>query len=169
MSSNLTCQIVQIWVAIAIWKLGLLCFCETAWKKKSQSDIATSLSRYQTHKMSKKSNWPGRFHGRCCDLFYFTFMSHRTGGDWHRCGNKMSAHQMWLNFICVCWKCHQLSDWWRGGGHKAAQMPARVCGQARLVKHFEMHVCTYSVCNVGVSPYGVLQLNGSIWAFFLYI
>lgn len=117
MSSNLTCQIVQIWVAIAIWKLGLLCFCETAWKKKSQSDIATSLSRYQTHKMSKKSNWPGRFHGRCCDLFYFTFMSHRTGGDWHRCGNKMSEHQMWLNFICVCWKCHQLSDWWRGGGH----------------------------------------------------
>lgn len=47
-----------------------------------------------------------------------------------------------------------------GGGHKAAQMPARVCGQARLVKHFEMHVCTYSVCNVGVSPYGAIQLKG---------
>lgn len=38
-------------------------------------------------------------------------------------------------------------------------MPARVCGQARLVKHFEMHVCTYSVCNVGVSPYEWLHMG----------
>lgn len=144
MSSNLTCQIVQIWVAIAIWKLGLLCFCETAWKKKSQSDIATSLSRYQTHKMSKKSNWPGRFHGRCCDLFYFTFMSHRTGGDWHRCGNKMSEHQMWLNFICVCWKCHQLSDWW-GGGTRQHKCLQECVGRRDWLNTLKC-MCAHTVC-----------------------
>lgn len=146
MSSNLTCQIVQIWVAIAIWKLGLLCFCETAWKKKSQSDIATSLSRYQTHKMSKKSNWPGRFHGRCCDLFYFTFMSHRTGGDWHRCGNKMSEHQMWLNFICVCWKCHQLSDWWRGGGIFSVHLADGWLCSSLLFFDGALSLCFYCLC-----------------------
>lgn len=74
MSSNLTCQRVQNAVALKIWAwYQLVCL---SLVKQLREEILPIFRPDIIPKLSRKSNWPGRFARRYFDLFYNAFVSH---------------------------------------------------------------------------------------------